>query len=412
MLRFEATLAFRHLRAGGGQTALTVSAVAAGVIVILFISSLIFGVQRQITTLLTDILPHITVTVPEPKPLPLSRVQPTDGIVSSRIEGQSERQKMIEDWRQALTVIRSIPGVVAAVPAVSGQGFVSRGGQRIGATVFGATPEELEAVTPVTKFVYSGTYLGLASDEIVISKRVAEELGVQVGDRVRLTSVASLSDSFKVRGLYDTGREQSFGSRAYITLRRAQSLYATGNAVQTILVKGAELFQADRIADRILALLPLKAESWSRENPQVVAGLGAQTAVTYLVSGFSLLASSFAIASVLIVSVLQKSKEIGILKSMGARRRQILVVFLLEGLGIAVVGAALGALLGSGVVIALSQVKQPVTRMGAEPEALFPAHLSPPLIAAAMGAAILATVIAAVLPARRAAALNPVDVIR
>jgi lipoprotein-releasing system permease protein len=369
-------------------------------------------VQRQITTLLTDILPHITVTVPEPKPTPLSRLQPSQGIISSRIEGQTERQKQIEDWRQALEVIRSIPGVVAAAPAVSGQGFISRGGQRIGATVFGATPEELEAVTPVTKFVYAGRYLGLGADEIVISKRVSEDLGVEVGDRVRLTSTVSLSDSFLIRGIYDTGREQSFGARAYISLRRAQSLYATGNAVQTILVKGKDLFDADRIADRILALLPLKAESWSRENPQIVAGLGAQLAVTYLVSGFSLLASSFAIASVLIVSVLQKSKEIGILKSMGARRRQILVVFLLEGLGIAIVGAVVGSLLGAGVVVALSQIKQPVTRVGGEPEALFPYQLSAPLIAAAMGSAILATVLAAVLPARRAAALNPVDVIR
>ena len=412
MLRFEATLAFRHLRAGGGQTVLTVSAVAAGVIVILFISSLIFGVQKQITQLLTDILPHITVTVPEPKPIPLSRLEPSGGIISSQVEGQSERLKLIEDWQQALRVIRSIPGVVAAAPAVSGQGFVSRGGQRIGATVFGATPEEMEAVTPVTKFVYAGRYFGLGSDEIVISKKVADELGVEVGDRVRLTSTFSLSESFRVKGLYDTGREQSFGSRAYVTLRTAQSLYTSGNAVQAILVKGGNLFDADRIADRIQALLPLKADSWSRENPQIVASLGAQMAVNYVISGFSLLASSFAIASVLIVSVLQKSKEIGILKSMGARRQQILVIFLLEGLGIAIIGAALGALLGSGVVMALGQVKQPVTRMGGEPEPLLPYQLSPLLLAAAMGAAILATVLAAVLPARRAAALDPVDVIR
>jgi lipoprotein-releasing system permease protein len=235
---------------------------------------------------------------------------------------------------------------------------------------------------------------------------------VTVGDRVRLTSTENVSDSFLIAGLYDTGQEQQLGSRAYLTLRAGQSLYATGTAVRAIFIRADRLFDADRVADRIMALLPLKAESWSRQNPEIVAGLGAQRAVAYLISGFSLVASAFAIASVLIVSVLQKNKQIGILKAMGAKRRQILVVFLLEGLGIALVGATLGALLGSGVVWALNLIRQPVTRIGGEPEPLFPSQVTWEIIAAAMLAAILTTVLAAALPARRAARLDPIEVIR
>lgn len=416
MLRFEATLALRHLRAGGGQTVLTVSAVAAGVILVVFISSLIFGLRQRIEELITDILPHITITPLEPEPRPLSEIDTPlaglDALITSRVEKQSPQRKDIENWPQAVAVIRGVSGVAAVAPAVTGQGFVSRGGQRIGVGVYGAVPEQINAVTNVVKYVYTGHYLGLGADEIVIGHRLSQDLGVRVGDRVRVTSSEGISESFRVAGIYDTGQEQAFAPRVYINLRAAQSLFATGTAIRSILVRTEDLFTADRVARRVAALLPYKVEAWSDQAPQSAAALSVQRASAFLISGFSLIASAFAIASVLIVSVLQKSKQIGILKSMGAKGRQILLVFTLEGLGIAVIGAIAGAVLGSGLVLGLGQIKQPVARMGAPPDPLFPSILSWQLIGAAMLAAVVATVVAAILPARRAARLDPVQAIR
>src|SRR5258708_7799391 len=116
MLRFEATVAYRHLRSGGGQTLLTVSAVAVGVIAIVFITALIFGARELTSNLLTDLLPHVTVTPLEPEPAPLetavggqgSRVRGRQGptvqnepLILSRIEQQSAQRKQIENWPQA-----------------------------------------------------------------------------------------------------------------------------------------------------------------------------------------------------------------------------------------------------------------------------------------------------------------------
>jgi lipoprotein-releasing system permease protein len=413
MLRFEATLALRHLRSGGSQTALTVSAVAAGVIVVIFITGLILGLRQRISELITDLLPQIMVSPLEPQPTPLPpSAAPGSAVVSSRIQGQAVQRKEIQNWPQVVAVIRSIPHVTVVAPAVIGQGFIGRGGRRVGVQVYGATPEALDAIAPTAKYVFAGRYFGLAADEIVVSYQTALDLGVWVGDRVRLTSSEGLSDSFLVTGIYDTGQQMAIGSRAYLTLRSAQSLFATGTAVTSLLARADDLFRADWVADRIAALLPYKVESWSHQSPQTVSGLKAQRAVAGMISVFSLIASGFAIASVLIVSVLQRSKEIGILKSMGAKSRQILLVYTLEGLGISLIGGSLGAVIGCLIVWAFEQIKQPVTRMGGPPEPLLPALISWQLIATAMLAAVISTVVAAILPARRAAQLDPVRVIR
>lgn len=409
-IRFEAQVAVRHLVSGGGQTLLTVSAVAAGVIIVIFITSLIFGLQQQLTELLTDAIPHVTVTVEEPKPRPLSRVPGNEGDLSStQVEQRAPQLKFIDNYPAVAQTIRGLPNIREVAPVVSGQAFISKGANPVGVAVVGADPELQDRITPVTKDLISGKYLGLGSDEIVIDAELAKDLEVSNGERVRVTSGTGASDSFTIAGIYSRG--QGRGS-AYVTLRTGQSLFGFGSTVNTIYVKLIDIYNADATADQIMALVPYEAKSWTREFPQFLSSLQVQTASAYLISGFSLVASGFAIAAVLIVSVLQKSKQIGILKSMGARRRQILTVFIFEGFGVAVVGSALGAIVGGVIVLLLSLFKQPVTRVGQTPEQLFPVRLIPFYIGLAIIAAIASTVIAAVLPARRAAKMNPVDVMR
>lgn len=409
-IRFEAQVAVRHLLSGGGQTLLTVSAVAAGVIIVIFITSLIFGLQERLTELLTDAIPHVTVTVEDPKPRPLSRVPGAPaGPSSTDIEQQAPQLKFIDNYPAVVETIRRLPNVREVAPVVTGQAFVSKGANPIGVAVIGSDPALQDRITPVTKDLISGKYLGLGSDEIVIDGELAKDLNVTTGERVRVTSGTGASDSFTIAGIYSRG--QGRGS-AYVTLRTGQSLFGFGTTVNAIQVKLIDIYDADSVADRIMALVPYEAKSWTREFPQFLSSLQVQTASAYLISGFSLVASGFAIAAVLIVSVLQKSKQIGILKSMGARRRQILTVFIFEGFGVAVIGSALGAMVGAVIVMVLSIFKQPITRVGQTPEQLFPVRIIPFYIGLAIAAAIISTVLAAVLPARRAAKMNPVDVMR
>jgi lipoprotein-releasing system permease protein len=408
-IRFELRLALRHLRSGGGQTLLTVSAVAVGVIIVIFITALIFGLRQKLTVLLTEAIPHITIQVKAIQPIPLAHLAgAAAGVSSSRIEPQAPRQKYIDNWSQIADIVRRQPDVRLVAPAVRGQGFASKGGHGVGVSVVGVEPALQDEVAPVSKHLMAGQYVGLRTEEIVIDANLAAELQVTTGERMRLMSSTGVSDTFTVVGIY--GARQ--GSEVYVTLRTAQRLFALGTAVNTIFVKLVDIFEADRVADHLMALLPYEAKSWSRTSPRFRASLRAQSAIAYIISACSLLASSFAMASVLVVSVLQKSKQIGILKSMGARRRQIHRVFIFEGLGIAIVGSVLGALLGTSLVYLFGLIRQPVTPGGQAAEPLFPAAVLPMYIALAMLAAIASTVIAAWLPARRAACLNPVEVMR
>jgi lipoprotein-releasing system permease protein len=407
--RFEARLALRHLQTGGGQTVLTVGAVAVGVIVIIFLTALIFGMRKKLTVLLTESIPHVIIMVEELQPIPLAELSELGSAMSStRIERQAPQLKYIDDWQHVVDIVRKLPNVRVALPAVQDQGFASKGGKPIGVAITGADPAQQDEVSPITKNLIAGKYVGLASDEVVIGYELANDLSVSVGDRIRITSSNGNSEPLTVAGIYSGG----LGRSAYVTLRTGQSLFGVGNSVNVILVKVNELFKSDEVADRIQSLVPYQARSWSREYPSFVSSLTMQAASAYLISGFSLIASSFAITSVLIVSVLNKSKQIGILKSIGATRRQILTVFTLEGLAIAIAGSISGAMIGTAIVYLIGLPVQPTARPGHTPDPLFPVAILPVYIFGSMIAAILATVIAAWFPARRAAKMNPIDAMR
>jgi lipoprotein-releasing system permease protein len=412
-MRFESQLAFRHLKTGGGQTLLTVGAVALAVTVIVFITSIIRGVQQRFFVDLIGSIAHIVVRPPEPEPQTLAEAlgQPRDGkLYASRRENQAQQRKDIENAAQLATQIARFPGVRAAAPAVRGQAFLIRGEKRFGLSVSGADPSQQNIISNLQENMIAGDWLSIQPDQVVIGRKLAEKSKLGLGDRVRLQSADGITQVFRIAGLFETGLDTTDEGAAFMTLRAAQGLFAMPQKVSVIQVKLDDPFKANDVADMISAALPFQTDSWMREQAQIMDGLRTQNMVTYLISIFSLAASTLSIAAVLIVSVLQKQKQIGILKSMGARDRQILVVFTLEGIGIAVMGALLGAALSYGLLSYMMSLKREV-RFG-KTNSLLPIELDPMIFGAAMLAAIVATLFASLLPAQRAAKLNPVDVIR
>lgn len=407
-MRFEFSLAFRHLTRGGTQTWLTIAAVASGVTVILFISSVTFGIRNWAEQVISDLMPDITVQVREPV---VNQASFPGRTAIGDTQPVQPRNVDIKDWRRTADIIRGLPGVTAVAAAIMDSGVAWRGNKQYPLTIYGADPLELDQVTAVRKYIVGGRYVGLAPNECVVDYKLVSELGIRLGDHLRIVAAQGGSRSFLIVGLYDTGEERGI-YKAFLSLRAAQGLYGTGQAVRSILVKTASIWDARPVSERIAALTSYDAFSWMHDFPQAEAQFGIYDAVAYLVSVFSLVASSFAIASVLIVQVLQKSRQIGILKALGARDGQVFRTFVIEALIVSVVGSVLGAALGWTLVGFLGQFKLPASSSGQVSMNLFPTYLTPQFTAIAMAAAVAATVIAAVMPARRASRIDPAQVMR
>jgi lipoprotein-releasing system permease protein len=411
-MRFEFNMAMRHLVSGGGQTWLTISAVAIAVAVIIFIQTLITGVQQRFLKDLVGSLPHITVKAPDPAPTTLDKVEKADANTFYATDSQKTVQQRVdvEHWEALEQELAQFPGVRTVTSVVRGNAFLSRGEKRFGVTVSGADPPKQEKIALVQKDMLDGRWLDIGPDEIVIGVRLAEEMGVKVGDQVRIVSPLGVSNAYRVAGIFYSGNNAADYGQVYMTLRAAQQLFGTGENVSSVLIKLDDAFQANTVADAITASLPYKTESWMREQAFIVNAITSQNSTRDMICAFVLLASAFGIASVLIVSVIQKSKQIGILKSMGARDAQIRTIFTLEGLMVAIVGCILGSSIGFALLRILADIPQSA-RFG-KVDKLFNIIYDPNIFLGACAAAILATLLAAYLPAQRASKMNPVEVIR
>jgi lipoprotein-releasing system permease protein len=413
-MRFEISLAYRHLRSGGSQTWLTVAAVAIAVTVIVFIECLLTGVQGRILGDLLGSLPHVTIKPPDPKPVPLAsvptKVAPDGALLTTTEQKQVQQRVQIANYKELEIMLAQYPSVDVIASSVRGNAFLIRGAKRLGVVVSGGNPPALEKIVSLQEDMIQGTWLGIGQNDIVLGWRLADEAGVRYGDRVRLESSQGVSANYRVAGIFDTGNNAVDSGQVFMNLPTSQSLFATNQEVSSILIRLSDPFQANTVTDMITSTLPYKVESWMREQAFIVNAFQSQNSTRIMIIGFALLASAFGIASVLIVSVIQKSKQIGILKSMGARDDQILMVFTLEGLFISLLGAILGCGLGFVILKLLEGIPQ-VARSG-KVDRLFSIVYDPEIFLRACLAAILATLIAAWLPARRAARMNPVEVIR
>src|SRR5690606_24749052 len=227
-------------------------------------------------------------------------------------------------------------------------------------------------------------------------------LGLRTGGKLRLDAGDGRAAIVNVAGIFELGVRELDARYVYVDLKQAQSLLALPGGVTVIDVTVADLFGADRIAARIRGLTGLKAESWMETNAQLMNALTSQSMSTNMISFFVAMSVALGIASVLAVSVTQRTREIGILRAMGTRRRQMLTVFLVQGAVLGIAGSLVGALAGWGLVGVFNT-------FGPK---LFFIPMPAGLVPASMLLATIAGVIAASVPASRAARLDPVEAIR
>ena len=405
---FEWRVALRFLREGRMQTLLIIVGVAAGVAVIAYISALINGLQSNTLAKTLGAQAHISLRAPDdlvtPAALPVA-----GAAVLTETQPRAQRLRSVANWQALVPLLERLPDVAGVSPMVSGSGLALRGEASQAIALMGVDLDRYDRVVGLRSKVVSGS-ARLAPGEAIVGRELAADLGVRVGDRLTVqTSGAggSVSDAVRVTALVDLGVKDLNRRTVIVPLRAAQSLLALPGGATQIDLTLKDVWVAQTLASELQTRLPYKIESWQESNAQLVSALNAQSISTSIIRGVVLAVVVLGIASVLVVSVVQKGREIGILRAMGATRGQVLRVFLVQGAVVGVLGSVLGLLLA----VALIWVFTHFVR-GSDGMPLFSIALPP---AMALQVALIASVcgvLAAVAPARRAAALDPAQAIR
>jgi len=289
---------------------------------------------------------------------------------------------------------------------VSGPAFASRGNASKSVAILGVDPELYTKVVSIEDDLVTGKFRPTGTDA-VIGVELARDLGVTVGDKVRLATAGNREDLVTVVGLFDVGTKDLNRRWVFTSMKLAQNLLDLPGGVTNIDLTVSELFGAEATARTIAGQTGLLAESWMQTNAQLLSALRAQTASTLTIRTFVTLIVALGIASVLVVSVVQKQKEIGILRAMGASEGRILRVFLIQGGLVALVGSVLGSGIAAVLVTLFSRFAR-----NADGSALITPLLEPSLFVTTWLVALATGVLAAALPARRAAKLDPAQAIR
>jgi lipoprotein-releasing system permease protein len=401
-MRFEVFIAVRYLKEGRAQTALVLGGTTVGVAVLIFLTALIGGLQRTLVAQTLSAQAHILVKAPERVARPL----PAPVRVADHVEKVPDRIRSIEQWQQVLESVRAVPGVLAATPTAAGSAFASRGPATKSVALRGIDPESFARVIEIVPKMTAGRF-ALEGTEAILGTVLASDLGVTVGDKIRLATPEGRGDVFTIAGIFDLGNKDVNQRWVFVPLRSAQTMLDVPGGATTIEVKVAEIFEAERLAREIESRYGLSADSWMELNQQLLVGLRSQSASSWMIQTLVVLAVALGIASVLGVSVIQKSREIGILKATGTSTRTVQRIFLLEGAIVGAAGSVLGSIVGSAMGLAFASLAR-----GPGGAPLFPVDLTPALYLGASTVAVLTGTLAAWFPATRAARLDPAEVIR
>lgn len=404
LLPFEWVLATRFLREGLLQTLFIIAGVALGVSVIVFMSALLTGLQASIFKTLLDYQAQIVIKPPDHAPRSLAYEPGTQ--YAALVQPSARRERSLDQWQKVRDTTLAMPGVLVVTPVIEGAAFIVRGDANIGVGVRGIEPESYLRLIGLKEKIIAGN-ADLASTGVVIGSDLAKDLGLTIGDKLTLKAASGPPVVLFVSGIFDFGNQGQNKGSVYVALRTAQSLLALPGGVTRLWVKVAAPFEAEITAQQIAAQPGILVESWIETNADFFKALQGQTLSFFIIRLFVGLTAALGIASVLVVSVVQKSKEIGILRATGTTRGQILGVFLLQGAILGLLGSVFGSLLGWVFLNAWRGIA-----VNDEGVPFFTLDAGPMLyLYVALGAIAVGT-LSALFPAQRAARLDPAVAIR
>ncbi|MGE5503098.1 MAG: ABC transporter permease [Actinomycetota bacterium] len=406
-------IALQHLLHRRRQTLVSLMGVTLGVAFFIAIASMMQGFQRDFINKIIDIQPHIIVKdeFRAPPVQPVERAFPAAAI---DLRGLKPREEVrgIRGGRNMMTVIEETEPGVQVAPTLTGQILLRFGGKDVSANVTGIVPERQRLVTKLEKDLIAGSLEGLSTtaNGIIIGEGVAAKAGIRMDDLISVVSPVGVVMKMKVVGIFRSGITLMDNFDTYTLLKKAQVLQNRPNVINRINIRLDDVERASELAERIERRFGYRAEPWQEQSRNVLGIFVIQNVIMYSTVSAILIVACFGIFNVISTVVFEKTRDIGILKSMGFRDSDIRRIFLYEGLAVGVLGTLIGWALGYGLVEFMGTLKFDME--GFVKAQGFILYRTPRHYLISGGMAVLSATMAAWLPARRASRLNPVDIVR
>lgn len=377
-------IAMRFLRSNKVQTILIVLGIAVGVSVQVFVGSLVSSLQSSLLDAAVGSSPQVTIS-------------------------PDSNMTVLNDWQQMVDGLRQISAVTAVSVSADSPAFLREGSTTISILVRGFQFQNATLIYNLDKAIYAGN-VPTSSGQVAIGKDLALQIGKGVGDSISVTTPAGKNFTLTISGLYDL-KVQAINKLWVLTpLAGAQSMFGYGDGVTDIEMKVKDVFAADQVAQQVRVLFagqPITVTDWKEQNAQLLSGLQSQGFSSIIIQTFVLASVVIAIASILAIKVLQRSRQIGILKAMGLTDRDASLIFIYEGSMLGILGAVAGAILGVLLIVGFTAfTKQP------DGSSILQITADPTFVLLSTAIAIAAATLAAAIPARKSSKLTPVEVIR
>jgi lipoprotein-releasing system permease protein len=401
---FESMIAWRFLKESRSQTILILLGIIIGVSVQIFLSSLISGLQRNLIEQTVGDSPHILLKAQENSPQ--SILQKGNQSLVIPIIAAAKKDAYILSYQPLLKKLDTFPDLKIVSPLVEGSGFITKAEISRPVVVKGIFLDRADGIYKIIQRVNNGKAV-LGGTGVLIGRGLAEDLKIETGSIIEIRTSEGNSGAFAVNGIFDFENAAINSSWIFMDIFRSQALFDLNGAISRIEMQIDQVFQSENIAQKIKKDNPdFLIETWQSNNRQLLSALQSQSASSYMIQFFVLLAVTLGIASVLAIAAVQKSREIGILKAMGTRTNSASRIFLIQGAVLGLSGSILGSLVGVGLIKMFQIASQSGGALSFSIRVEFRTAITLIVIST------IASIGAALFPARKAASLVPIEVIR